>query len=371
MAAHGSLLALPSVQDRPSHVAGDQLSGVSLSALSASPAGGERLRTLSLHGPVPLAAESGESEEDSSDTGEDSDLPDGVSVAQRLSAHLMGWSAAARPQRASVEALRDQGMPTGQANAEAVARHRNEVLFNLYSRYIMCAAFLAVALSFIVCGLFVWHMYMFWKYRHVKCIGALRILTRIVLGISLFDILMGTRVCCTEIDEGSLPRRWRMKDCCIVLLLLTMGANVWGVLWLSSAQIAGVENINLLPNCSDAAPGLWTATLAHGVGLVVYSVYLLISFIGVGNLLENLLRRGLLRSANAAPKGCLEDNTVEVSQVEEGYECPICLEEVTLEGTVMTKDCHHVFHTHCLRHWLQVNSTCPLCRVSLARRDPV
>ena len=120
-----------------------------------------------------------------------------------------------------------------------------------------------------------------------------------------------------------------MKDCCIVLLLLTMGLNVWGVLSLSAAQISGVADVSLLPNCSDAAPGLYMATVAHGVGLVVYSVYLLISFIGVGNLLETLLRRGLLTSPNGAPKGCLEDCTVEVTEIEDGYECPICLEECT------------------------------------------
>ena len=71
----------------------------------------------------------------------------------------MGWSAIARFQRrASVAELREQGMTTGEANAQAVAQHRNEVLFDLYSRYIMCAALTAVVLSVLVCGLFAWHM---------------------------------------------------------------------------------------------------------------------------------------------------------------------------------------------------------------------
>ncbi|CAE7807384.1 rnf126 [Symbiodinium sp. CCMP2456] len=337
-----------------------------ISGVLASP-GGARLPSLPIPAPVQLSAE-GESEEDSSDTN-DSD-GEGFSVAHRLSAHVMGWGAVARFQRhASVAEMREQGMSTGQANAQAVAQHRNEVLFALYSKYIMFAAVMAVFLSVTVCGLFIWHMCEFWHYRHVKCNGSLRVMTRVVLGISIFDILMGTRVCCTEVDETSLPRRWRMKDCCIVLLLLTMGLNVWGVLSLSAAQISGVADVSLLPNCSDAAPGLYMATVAHGVGLVVYSVYLLISFIGVGNLLETLLRRGLLTSPNGAPKGCLEDCTVEVTEIEDGYECPICLEECTPETTVMTKECHHIFHKDCLQHWLQVNSTCPLCRQSLARHN--
>ena len=71
-----------------------------------------------------------------------------------------------------------------------------------------------------------------------------------------------------EIDEQSLPRRWRCKDCCVVLLLCIMAANVWILLWLGAASRAGPDrDVSVeLPNCRDAAPGLWTATLAHGLG---------------------------------------------------------------------------------------------------------
>lgn len=94
----------------------------------------------------------------------------------------------------------------------------------------------------------------------------------------------------------------------------------------------------------------------------------MVSFVGVGNMLHGLLRRGMLRSRDAAPVGSLEDNTVPAMEIEEDYECPICLEEIDVEQGVMTKDCHHIFHRECLKHWLQVNSTCPLCRLSLARQ---
>ena len=79
-----------------------------------------------------------------------------------------------------------------------------------------------------------------------------------------------------EIDEQSLPRSWRCKDCCVVLLLCIMAANVWILLWLGAASRSGVEEVPQdLPDCRDAAPGLWTATLAHGLGLVTYTVYLM------------------------------------------------------------------------------------------------
>lgn len=236
-------------------------------------------------------------------------------------------------------------------------------------RYICIIGMFSMFLSLALIGLATWHIEEYVKYHNVACEGSLKLLTKIILGISFFDIVMGTRVCCLEIDESALPQRWRCKDCCVVLLLCVMAINVWILLWLGAAS-KGSMNSDLtdLPACHEAAPGLWVATLAHGIGLITYTIYLMVSFIGVGNMLYALLRRGMLRSRDAAPMGSLEDSTVPVVELEEDYECPICLDELDLESAVMTKDCHHVFHRQCLKHWLQVNSTCPLCRTSLARR---
>lgn len=228
----------------------------------------------------------------------------------------------------------------------------------------------SLLLSGALLGLATWHIAEFVRYHNVACEGSLKLLTKIILGISFFDIVMGTRVCCLDIDESTLPQRWRCKDCCVVLLLCVMAINVWILLSLGTAAKQGEiapELAGELPNCRDAAPGLWIATLAHGVGLVTYTVYLMVSFVGVGNMLHALLRRGMLRSRDAAPVSSLEDNTVPAVDIEEDYECPICLEEIEEESGVMTKDCHHIFHRQCLKHWLQVNSTCPLCRLSLAK----
>ena len=47
-----------------------------------------------------------------------------------------------------------------------------------------------------------------------------------------------------------------------------------------------------------------------------------VSFVGVGNMLTMLMRRGLLRSRDAAPVGSMEDSTVPVTEVEEDYDAP-------------------------------------------------
>merc|ERR1719401_2472200 len=50
----------------------------------------------------------------------------------------------------------------------------------------------------------------------------------------------------------------------------------------------------------------------------------------------------------------------------ENPSCSICLEDFDEETPfVKTKSCSHLFHKQCLRGWLQVNRTCPLCREDL------
>ncbi|GJR11250.1 probable E3 ubiquitin-protein ligase RHA4A [Tanacetum coccineum] len=43
--------------------------------------------------------------------------------------------------------------------------------------------------------------------------------------------------------------------------------------------------------------------------------------------------------------------------------CCVCLGEFEMnEELIQVPSCKHVFHKECIHHWLQSNSTCPLCR---------
>ena len=43
--------------------------------------------------------------------------------------------------------------------------------------------------------------------------------------------------------------------------------------------------------------------------------------------------------------------------------CPICLDEYEQEDQVCAKGCRHLYHRHCLEHWLhQKGHACPYCR---------
>ena len=48
--------------------------------------------------------------------------------------------------------------------------------------------------------------------------------------------------------------------------------------------------------------------------------------------------------------------------------CPICIETIHLNETIVTSKCNHTFHNECLKKWLtdsSVNNNCPSCRTDL------
>ncbi|KAI5147977.1 hypothetical protein ENBRE01_0037 [Enteropsectra breve] len=42
-------------------------------------------------------------------------------------------------------------------------------------------------------------------------------------------------------------------------------------------------------------------------------------------------------------------------------ECPICREDFNQDENVFQLQCKHYFHDECIREWLQIKKTCPLC----------
>merc|ERR1719295_530346 len=42
--------------------------------------------------------------------------------------------------------------------------------------------------------------------------------------------------------------------------------------------------------------------------------------------------------------------------------CSTCLELFTASSVVISTQCGHIFHSHCIIEWLKSRSNCPLCR---------
>ncbi|GLJ55426.1 hypothetical protein SUGI_1190000 [Cryptomeria japonica] len=51
--------------------------------------------------------------------------------------------------------------------------------------------------------------------------------------------------------------------------------------------------------------------------------------------------------------------------VDDGGTCPICSEDFVLGEEAIEMPCHptHIFHSHCIKPWLQEHYTCPNCRM--------
>lgn len=58
---------------------------------------------------------------------------------------------------------------------------------------------------------------------------------------------------------------------------------------------------------------------------------------------------------------------VEVTQeqVNSKLQCSVCWEDFVLNEGVRQLSCQHVYHEVCIRPWLELHGTCPICRQNL------
>ncbi|XP_017141384.1 E3 ubiquitin-protein ligase Iruka [Drosophila miranda] len=53
-------------------------------------------------------------------------------------------------------------------------------------------------------------------------------------------------------------------------------------------------------------------------------------------------------------------------EVEKKIQCSICWDDFKIDETVRKLPCSHLYHENCIVPWLNLHSTCPICRKSLA-----
>ena len=49
--------------------------------------------------------------------------------------------------------------------------------------------------------------------------------------------------------------------------------------------------------------------------------------------------------------------------------CSICLEEREMRQQLARMGCGHFFHKTCLGQWIEITTTCPLCRTDAVKKD--
>ncbi|ORZ15889.1 hypothetical protein BCR42DRAFT_416099 [Absidia repens] len=79
-------------------------------------------------------------------------------------------------------------------------------------------------------------------------------------------------------------------------------------------------------------------------------------------------------SGSAAPPPASEDvisglpkrAISEKEFIEDQIDCAVCKDDFNISELVIELPCQHVFHDDCIKPWLKVNGTCPVCRHSVA-----
>ncbi|KAI3886804.1 hypothetical protein MKW98_017156 [Papaver atlanticum] len=109
------------------------------------------------------------------------------------------------------------------------------------------------------------------------------------------------------------------------------------------------------------------------VAAVCYSVSRIKGFcFGAGNEVTNSLASQLVTITTGLDSSAIQSfPTIVVGDSgrlsnPDSNTCAICLSEYHPKETMKTlPTCNHVFHAYCIDAWLHLNSTCPVCRISL------
>eukprot|EP00127_Corallochytrium_limacisporum_P003325 Clim_evm14s148 gene=Clim_evmTU14s148 len=91
------------------------------------------------------------------------------------------------------------------------------------------------------------------------------------------------------------------------------------------------------------------------------------------NGMDEIISRLMEQAPNQGPPPASEDAINALPEMlytekhrEQGWdECPVCRDTFELQARLRHLPCQHFFHFECIKSWLIVHGTCPVCRVSL------
>ncbi|XP_045468005.1 E3 ubiquitin-protein ligase Iruka [Harmonia axyridis] len=93
---------------------------------------------------------------------------------------------------------------------------------------------------------------------------------------------------------------------------------------------------------------------------------------GLDSIITHLLNQ--MDSAGPPPLGKEVIDSLPVIQIEEDQvnkklQCSVCWEDFILNEDVRQLPCSHVYHDGCIRPWLELHGTCPICRQNLGNNE--
>lgn len=157
-----------------------------------------------------------------------------------------------------------------------------------------------------------------------------------------------------------------------------VAANFWAPIVLSMIRDSYRSNRqswalppSLLPLLNSNETDGMTIVLQGGDGNRLYGVSMRDYILGPGleMLLQHLLDGDLARHGTPpAQKEAVE--AMPRVKIEEIVSCPVCLEDFKIGDEAREMPCKHQFHHDCIVPWLEMHSSCPVCRYEMPADEP-
>jgi len=265
-------------------------------------------------------------------------------------------------------------MSTQEADAALVQARTNEIIMGHFMPIITCFACLISGLALTMVGLWVWLVVAFARsedetaYPVKECDVPLWTWAVVVIAMSavrqLAKFIIDRCICCwhPQVPNEKPPLRVVLKDW-LILAFEFVWIVILGFHWINQ------DGLGDKPPCKDVAPDLFKAAKVYIAVNMATTIFVWTSTVGMVSLLAWMMRRGMLKTSDSVPQEVFEKATEQIAAQELGDtpSCPICIGDFvgSTKSIAKVRVCGHVYHTACLRSWLNASNTCPVCRADV------
>jgi len=286
----------------------------------------------------------------------------------RYSSAVVGFRS--RDRQVTREELVEDGVARHDADARVVQSNMEQTFMQHFGSSLR---FMSIVFLFVLLAQSVLMLWVAFSYLVQTCAGPVRVWAGVLFLITIFNGTINSKqgcqplvrrlICCftQETEElGPVPLRVHIFDI-LTRFLWPLMWNIMGVYWTT-------EDKNTEMPCQATAPSFFAAARTYAIFTIACSVVGLLSMVGMATVLRYAMSRGLLKSSKAAnPKVIESCQVIAFSDMDsqEHPSCSVCLEEYCDSKPIVATPCGHCFHKQCLKNWLKMDRTCPLCRGDL------